>query len=180
MNRRQAMIVVWGLWIDPTSDLGPSKAGMPGELLSRGRTTIFALKDGEALTVDVPFTRIVRLREPEDSARGVPWKTQDPPHLASPVRFSWDAIPGARRYVVRVQERVPPRFPVPTLAEATLTTTQWTVDLQPTAVGEQYAFDLHAFGETAEVGELQVEGIQWLGWDYRFVVDPPTVATSSR
>ena len=159
--------------LDPTTDLGPQRAGMPGDLETRARATISALKNGEASTADVPFLRIVRLREPEDTGLGVPRGPQDVPHVTSPVRYSWDAIPGARRYVATVDRGLPGAGGVVRLAEATLATTQWTVDLPPTAAGDTYAFDLHVFGDATEIAELQIQGVRFYGWRYQFVVDPP-------
>jgi len=158
-----------------SADPDAAKRLLPGDLVG-DLAEVALVHDGGSRTVDVPLARIMRLREPEDTRDGVGWTPDAKPRLTSPVRFSWDAVPGARRYQVRVQVRCGQSFAgraFSTVAAGNLDVTHWTVELPPTTPGEDYHLTVAALGKVATVGTLWVQGPKWYGFDYPFTVEAP-------
>jgi hypothetical protein len=155
---------------------------LPGDL-SGEVERIPLLHDGESVTVELPVARVMRLRDPEDTGRGVARGPDEAPRFRSPVRFAWDGIPEADRYTLDVSifrprpddPRAPSRATTRHLFTQEVPMTHWRTELPPSERGEYYEVALTALGSKGTVGKLFVKGEKWYGFAYRFVVDASPV-----
>ncbi len=157
--------VYWvGFVADADADgLGPHDVGMAGDLISNGRADLLLLHPGTPEVLDLPVSRIMRLRRPEDNGNAIERVSGQRPVLKSPVVFRWDALPEAKRYDVAVQvyaqgearangsgRVTSPRTPSPRPNGRST--------CQRALPDSSTRFSLRAFGDRDEIGELQLQG----------------------
>jgi hypothetical protein len=167
----------FGIDVNRDNDMG-SAWGMPGDFVRIGTEPLELLRDGQTLRTEIDVYRLLRLLEPDDTEHGVARRSGDYRTFHSPVRFRWEAVPGATSYAVKLTAESPRGrkvAPERTIADATVTQTTWTADVAPNSGDEVYAFVVTANGKRGALSAFQIHGLAWFGFDYRFRVVPPDV-----
>lgn len=150
--------VVPGVYeLQVTLDADPTNPpGFPGDYVGR---LSFALRPDRNPERVVVLTRVIRLLQPEDSARNVLFYASKagPPVLRSPVDFEWEPMGNDVEYEVYV----------PGVQQLRTREPRIRLDLAPRP--EAYSFSLKAFCKGALVGDLLLGGEQ-RGSQYLFTV----------
>lgn len=160
-------------------DAEPSNPiGMSGDYVGSVAGPWTLHRDGETLQRSADVERVMRLVRPEDTRFGVPRESDDaPPAFHSPVAVTWDPVPGATSYRVRLSQGGFARIPAPEVANTSDTT--WKRDLPPSGPEQSYWLTVEALGRDGRVGVLTVDGADIRRAPYRFRVVPADAAETA-
>jgi hypothetical protein len=129
-------------------DLNPH--GDAGDCFTTGdsRQRMVSVAAGRTTRNEVPVECTMRLVVPENTATG---ELKPPRELTPPLKFAWDAVPGAVRYVYTL------RRDGQVLARGETREARWTIDNVPRVTSAEYQFGVSAEGRTRRVGTLPVD-----------------------
>jgi len=152
---------------NPANGFG-GRFGMPGDLTGHA-DEMARVRDGETTRVDARMEHLVRLLEPEDTGRGIERPKGELPTFRSPLRISWEPVPGATRYGVSLRHRRENQA-----RTEMLTVPTWTVDVAPTEPGDYYELDIVVLGSEKRgmeaIGHLEGSSADPRTSMYRFEV----------
>ncbi len=143
--------------------------GLPGDFIAL--VPGLEVRQDERVRHDVTVHQLIRLLMPMDNHDPISQSYADPyPSHQGPVQFVWDTVPSATAYrytVSKCDERLEQSTPI--IVKSTWLG-QCQIELPPSEPHQFYLFDVAAFDGDTLIGELVIQGKDFRGKEYRFVV----------
>jgi len=135
----------------------------------------FVVTEGTNPELVAEMQKIIRMTSPQDNGSVMElWDAEcmDKITFRSPVTFQWESLGENVYYDYRItrMDCLDNYNSAGTVAEATSTETEVSVNLPPSRDNECYGFHLYARKDERRIGMLITHGASGYGWDYRFRV----------